>query len=308
MVWTWADITSGLGLEPDEAGGVAGPVTGPSDGGADPVMRWRTRLLEGGAALRYRASAADTVVFWHHGSPAIVVTDDHRPLAVLGGADGGRDSRQCTVPAGVRHTVVADGGEPVLWSEASVPGRADWTFDDQVVRPSRPVDGARSERGAPRPSTVESFDLTEHIEGGYFRQLWESERTLRTDRGERALANSILYLLDRRSPIGRLHLNASDIVHFAHGSGVVEYLLVAPDGTVHQRSLGVDVTRGQVPALTVQGGWWKASSLADDQEEALISEIAAPGFAFEDQRLARVSDVPELFPDQIDRVLPYAFG
>ncbi|WP_170155949.1 cupin domain-containing protein [Umezawaea tangerina] len=271
-------------------------------------MRWRTRLLPGGAALRYRASTADTVLYWHHGSPARVMSDGHRPLAVLGGADEGWNSRQCTVPAGVRHTVVSDGDDPVLWSEASVPGRPDWAFDDEVVGPSRPADGTRSEPGTPRPPTVEAFDLTEHIEGGYFRQLWESGQTLRTSRGERTLANTILYLLDRRSPVGRLHLNLSDITHFAHGSGVVDYLLVAPDGSVHQQQLGVDVTRGQVPAFTVRGGWWKASRLAEGQEEALISEIAAPGFVFEDQRLARVSEVPELFPDHVDRVLPYAFG
>jgi predicted cupin superfamily sugar epimerase len=308
-VVNWADIVSELRLEPDEAAGRAGPSSGPADGGADPVMRWRTRMLRGGTALRTRTSTSDTVLFWHCGSPVHVVADDDQPLAVLGGPDDARNLPQYTVPAGVRHTVWSGEEGPALWSEASAPGSSNWTFADWGATQSpSPSEHSRPAVVAAQPPTIELFDLTEHIEGGYYRQLWESDRTLWTDRGERTLANTILYLLDRRSPIGRLHLNASDITHFAHGSAVVDYLLVAPDGTVHQRRLGVDVARGEVPALTVPGGWWKASSLPDGHEEALISEIAAPGFVFADQRLARVADVPDLFGEQVDRILPFAFG
>ena len=306
MTGSGPDLRAALELKTDEtAGGWVGPSSGPADGGTEPVMRWCTRMLDGGASLRSRVSTADTVLFWHSGAPLHVVSDGEL-LAVLGGAQDVHHLRQYTVALGVTHAIHSGGGDLALWSEASVPGKADWNYAAEPEPPAGLSTPAEDEGSG--PSTIELFDLTEHIEGGYYRQLWESRGTLETGRGERTLANTILYLLDRRSPIGRLHLNASDITHFSHGAAAVDYLLVAPDGSVHERRLGMDVTNGEVPALTVPGGWWKASSLPEGRDEALISEIAAPGFVFEDQRLARVEDVPELFPEHVERMVPYAFG
>ena len=60
-------------------------------------------------------------------------------------------------------------------------------------------------------SLAELLGLEPHDEGGYFRQLYESEQTVATEAGERPLMNTIFYLLTEDSPIGYLHRNRSAI-------------------------------------------------------------------------------------------------
>ena len=59
------------------------------------------------------------------------------------------------------------------------------------------------------------LDLTEHIEGGYYRRSYCSDKKLNTNTGQ-ALASSIYYLLTTKRPTGHFHKNTSDILHFYH--------------------------------------------------------------------------------------------
>jgi predicted cupin superfamily sugar epimerase len=108
--------------------------------------------------------------------------------------------------------------------------------------------------------------------------------------------SSIYYLLSSDSPIGYLHRNRSDIIHYFHSGSSIRYLIVSPDGKVEEKTLGCDIANGELPQMIVQGGYWKAARLSSG-EYGLISEAVAPGFDYEDNELATVAEIDRSFPD-----------
>lgn len=157
---------------------------------------------------------------------------------------------------------------------------------------------------------IHQLQLTAHVEGGYFRRTYASTR-LTSDQPERACMSSIFYLLTDDSPIGHLHCNRSDIVHYYHagngqhagsgqGSGILRYTLIHPGGFVEEVLLGPDLAKGHRWQLTVPGGVWKASELICG-EWGLISEAVCPGFDFADMQLAGLTQLQALLPEAWQR-------
>lgn len=147
---------------------------------------------------------------------------------------------------------------------------------------------------------IQHLDLEPHVEGGYFRQTFKADHRdlVKTDAGERTTLTSIYYLLTEASPIGHFHRNRSDIVHYFHAGDPLEYTLIHPDGTLEQRVLGPDPTRGHLLQMTVKGGIWKASTFHGDPKVgySLIGEAVAPGFEYEDMKLGHVAMLLRAFP------------
>ena len=114
--------------------------------------------------------------------------------------------------------------------------------------------------------------------------------------------NTIYYLLTQDSHIGYFHRNASDITHFYHAAGPVNYLLISPDGVLREVTLGPDLARGQVLAFTAPGECWKSSHLPAGVTECLISEVTSPGFDYADHEMATIELFESLFPHLIERV------
>ncbi|MCX5379746.1 cupin domain-containing protein [Streptomyces sp. NBC_00091] len=318
------DLTRWLGLEPCADGGWAS-----APGGHDSydgslldhrVMAFRTRLLDAGRPRTgWRRTDADTVLVRHppHGPDTVLRlwTSDGRgrPTArPLGGHPSPDEPFQLTVPGGQWYALELLEGEAGLWSEAVVPGIA-FGEGTQPTAPWPPTaevterrDGRRA--GSNGQPLRELLGLTPHVEGGYFRQYYESTDGLETSRGRRPLANTIHYLLDRDSPVGYLHLNNAHITHFLNSGGPIQYLMLSPDGEVHEVVMGEDAAAGQVLAFTCPGGWWKSSRLPEGVSHGLISEIVAPGFDYRDQSLASADRIADQYPAAIGRLRPSIRG
>lgn len=147
---------------------------------------------------------------------------------------------------------------------------------------------------------VAQLGLEAHVEGGFFRRTYAAAEHPRvvTPQGERYLMTSIFYLLTSESPVGHFHRNHSDIVHYFHLGDPVTYYLLQPDGSLQTVVMGSDVLAGETLQLTVPGGVWKASRLADGRHGyGLISEAVAPGFDYADMTLADRGDLQSRFPD-----------
>ena len=144
---------------------------------------------------------------------------------------------------------------------------------------------------------VDSLGLVPHPEGGYFRRTYASRilAPIGPEQSHRPTLTCIYYLLTRDSPIGHLHVNRSDIVHFFQGGGPIQYTLVSPKGELENVTLGSSVESGHQLQLTVYGGWWKASQLIDG-EYGLISEAVSPGFAYEDMGFVSKLDIESRDP------------
>lgn len=140
---------------------------------------------------------------------------------------------------------------------------------------------------------IETLALEPHIEGGYFRRTYRSAR--QADVPSRCLLSSIFYLLTDDSPIGHLHRNRSDIIHYFQGGSPLTYWIVHPDGRLERVVMGTGLGQGQRLQLTVPGGCWKASEL-ESGEFGLVSEAVAPGFEYEDMELADEALIKSQFP------------
>jgi len=153
---------------------------------------------------------------------------------------------------------------------------------------------------------IEKLSLEHHIEGGYFSRTYHSDLTVAVpyDTKPRRLLSSIYYMLTDDRPVGLLHKNKSDIIHYFQGGSPLIYIIITPDGKLHKKVLGADLDKGQQLQLVVRGGYWKATELVAG-EFGLVSEAVSPGFEYEDMELAAGSVIKKLFPDLWDQIAKY---
>jgi predicted cupin superfamily sugar epimerase len=141
-------------------------------------------------------------------------------------------------------------------------------------------------------------------EGGYFKRTYTSAIELKYDAGLRKTLSSIYYMLTDDSPVGYLHKNKSDIIHYYHSGSPINYFIIHADGQLEKATLGNELSKGQQLQLTVKGGCWKASEL-EKGEFGLLSEAVSPGFEYEDMELAEKSSIQKRFPDIFSAIEKY---
>ncbi len=143
---------------------------------------------------------------------------------------------------------------------------------------------------------IAQLDLEPHIEGGYFRRSYTAAHSI----NGRAAMSSIYYLLSGDSPVGHLHRNRSDILHFWQGGKPLHYTLVSPNGEVSHPIMGPNIAEGELLQMLVPGGYWKASELKANRlassDYGLISEAVCPGFDFADHELASAAQIQRDHP------------
>ncbi len=134
------------------------------------------------------------------------------------------------------------------------------------------------------------------MEGGFYRQTYESKVSVESPGGRRPLMNCIYYLLTRSSSIGHFHRVESDITHFYHLGGPIHYFLISHDSKLSRITIGPDLNNGQVLSFTAPGGYWRSSHLDENTEFGLISEAVTPGFDFADHQMASHEVFSQDFP------------
>ncbi|GAA5994336.1 Cff1p [Rhodotorula paludigena] len=177
---------------------------------------------------------------------------------------------------------------------------------------------------------IRSLQLEAHPEGGFFKQTHMMEEKVPSpfaNGQERPLATQIYYLLaasssNPKSHRGKLHMNASTTYHTLH-QGRARYTLVRPttDGSkpeIKHVVMGADSEKGETRQLVVEGGWWKASEVPEedlkegkeDETGCLISEVVVPGFSFDDHKFLTKKGLVELYGGdesaaEVQQLLPY---
>lgn len=150
---------------------------------------------------------------------------------------------------------------------------------------------------------VARLGLEPHPEGGYFKRIYTGTALHATAGGERPLATSIYYLLDRSQPLGHLHRNRSDILHYFLDGGPLEYVLLTEAGELRRMRLGTSGTDERF--LLVPGGCWKASRLLDGASHALVAEVVTPGFDDADHQFLEERDLRSTCPQHFDTLRPF---
>lgn len=151
--------------------------------------------------------------------------------------------------------------------------------------------------GDPTAAVAARLGLAPHPEGGHYREVHRSPRTVRRDDGaERAAGTAILYLLgrDRFSAFHRVR-GADEVWHLYEGGDLELHVLVAGEAPVRHR-LSVDPERGARVAV-VPADAWQAARAVGPAPHALCGCTVSPGFDFADFEMARRDALARAFPE-----------
>ncbi|WP_313636630.1 cupin domain-containing protein [Paenibacillus sp. FSL K6-0276] len=139
---------------------------------------------------------------------------------------------------------------------------------------------------------VELLGLQPHVEGGWYKRLWNSGFEIPQEvlgdsySGSRQSASSIYFLLHEGEQ-SEWHTVLSDEIWFWHsGSPIVLSLGGSGDKPedVKEVILGLDIAAGQQPQVVVPAGVWQAARPLG-KEPVLVSCIVSPEFHFDDFKL-----------------------
>ena len=118
-------------------------------------------------------------------------------------------------------------------------------------------------------------------ESGYLVLREGSEFTADVDGAVQSIHNSIYYLLTAKKPINYLHWLASEDIHILVDGGPLDYYLFLEDGTVKHVRLGLDRSKGEVPAVTVPARSYKAIKLVTGSKYGLMVNVLTPAWSKE---------------------------
>ena len=129
-------------------------------------------------------------------------------------------------------------------------------------------------------------------EGGLYRE------TYRLDGAEKSPAATAIYYLLTLDTFSEIHrLPHDEIYHFYLGDPV-ELLILGPDGSASNRTLGSDLAGGMAVQALVPGGHWQGSLLRGAGRFALMGTTMTPGFRFEDYERGSRLELQAEYPDR----------
>lgn len=149
---------------------------------------------------------------------------------------------------------------------------------------------------------IEKLNLTEHPEGGYFKETYRSSGTISKDnlpdfyQGERNYCTSIYFLL-KASDFSAFHkINQDETWYFHEGSSITIHQ-ISPKGIYSKFILGNDILNSQFPQYTVPGGYWFGATVDVKDSYSLVGCTVSPGFDFQDFVLAERNSLQKKFPN-----------
>ena len=148
---------------------------------------------------------------------------------------------------------------------------------------------------------VQQLQLTEHIEGGAFREIYRAPlqvaaTVLPASFGAQRNISTSIYFLLKQGQFSAFHrIKSDELWHFYYGDPLVVYELEA-DGTYTEHLLGNDPEQGQQFQCTVKAGSWFASRVQRDGDYALVGCTVSPGFDFADFELADREQLAKEYP------------
>ena len=149
---------------------------------------------------------------------------------------------------------------------------------------------------------IQHLQLTSHVEGGAFREVYRSELVISQRalpvffQGNRNISTSIYFLL-ASGQFSAFHRIASDeLWHFYFGDPLLIYEIShSGDMIIHQ--LGPNIEKGESFQTVVRAGSWFASIPAADSEYALVGCTVSPGFDFTEFELADRAALMKQYPE-----------
>jgi len=133
---------------------------------------------------------------------------------------------------------------------------------------------------------IQDLSLTPHPEGGYFHEVFRSQRGVTTEEGNlnRSAITAIYFLLVREQPSHWHVIQSDEIWHFYEGDPLDLYTINPGTMELERSRLGSGFEDCQSVAVVPAGHWQVAASSGD---YSLVGCSVGPGFEFDDFRMLR---------------------
>ncbi|PWG05314.1 cupin domain-containing protein [Polaribacter aquimarinus] len=148
---------------------------------------------------------------------------------------------------------------------------------------------------------INHFNLQEHPEGGYFREVYRSKGFILEENlaeyfeGNRNYCTSIYFLLTSEKFSAFHKINQDEIWHFYKGSPLKIHLL-SPEGEYTFVIIGDGFKKGEVFQFTVPAHYYFAAEVIKTTSYAFVGCTVSPGFDFRDFVLPSRKELLNEFP------------
>lgn len=147
---------------------------------------------------------------------------------------------------------------------------------------------------------IEKLEMTQHPEGGYFKETYRSEEQLSGEnlperyQSGRTFGTSIYFLLTTES-VSNFHRLASDEIWHFHQGSAARIHFISPEGKHSFKDIGPDLEEDQQLQVIIPRRHWFAAEVIEG-DFILVGCTVAPGFEFEDFELASRQTLMTSFP------------
>ena len=148
---------------------------------------------------------------------------------------------------------------------------------------------------------INHFSLTEHPEGGYFKETYRSigeisSLNLSNDfEGNRNYSTSIYFLLTSEKFSAFHKINQDEIWHFYTGT-TLKLHQISPEGKYSFVIIGNDFKNGEIPQYTVPAHYYFAAEVMQEDSFSFVGCTVSPGFDFRDFVLPSREELSKEFP------------
>jgi uncharacterized protein len=162
-----------------------------------------------------------------------------------------------------------------------------------------------SDRNLTPLQVADVLGLEAHREGGYFREIFRSQREVITPEGPRAVATAIVFLLTAERP-SRFHRLASDELWLHSGGVPLQLIMLEKSGLRMIRLASPEYAAEAAPDIgcpaerqaLVPAGVWQAARLAETgpgSAWALATCVVCPGFEYADFEMGQRHELLKCF-------------
>ena len=140
---------------------------------------------------------------------------------------------------------------------------------------------------------IRELNLKKHPEGGYYKEVYRAKDEVDIQGRTRSASTSIYFLLSANEFSSLHQIQSDELWHFYDGSPLTVHRLCS-DGSYRSFVLGRDIERGEHLQNWVPAGDWFGATV--ETGYALVGCTVAPGFEFQDFRMATREELLAVYP------------
>ena len=156
---------------------------------------------------------------------------------------------------------------------------------------------------------INHLKLTKHIEGGWFREVYQSELLLQPSQlpgvfppnSDRHCCTHIYFLLEKNQFSALHRIKSDELWHFYAGDPLIIYE-IETSGNLVEHNLGHDTQDDQRFFTSVKAGSWFGAKLRQEGTYALVGCTVSPGFDYADFELAEKEAMLSQYPQYAELV------